>query len=208
MRLTPLAVLKRAVAALSEFPCTFCLIGGHAASLYRSQERFTRDVDFALIGVPKARSREVAERVVRAIGMKPMVGVLPVGKSERERSSVCMITSEPRDGELAGILDILLPDIPWVQEAVERAQSNLIDLGFAMVPVITPEDLIVAKCLSARNAPDRFQDLDDLKQLFRDVKDLDFDYLRRRLHELSLVIPEAIRPFAPTSLVAADETKE
>jgi hypothetical protein len=140
--------------------------------------------------------------------MKPMLGVIPVGKGERERSSVCMITSEPREGELTGILDILLPDVPWVQEAVERAQSNFIDLGFAMVPVITPEDLIVAKCLSVRNAPDRFQDLDDLKQLFRDVKDLDFDYLRRRFHELSLVIPDAIHPFAPKSLLAEDETKE
>jgi len=206
MRLTPLSVLKRTVATLSELPCTFCLIGGHAASLYRSQERFTRDVDFALIGSPKARSRDVAENAVRALGLKPMLGAIPVGRSERERSSVCMITSEPRDGEVTGILDILLPDVPWVQEAVERAQSNLIDLGFAMVPVITPEDLIVAKCLSVRNAPDRFQDLDDLKRLFMDVKDLDFDYLRRRLHELSLTIPAAIHPFAPTSLVSEDET--
>jgi len=206
MRLTPLAVLKRTVTALSELPCKFCLIGGHAASLYRSQERFTRDVDFALIGSPKARSREVAESAVKALGMKPMVGVIPGGKGERERSSVCMITSEPSDGELTGILDILLPGIPWVQEAVERAQSNLIDLGFAMVPVITPEDLIVAKCLSVQNAPDRFQDLDDLKRLFTDVKDLDFDYLRRRLHELALVIPLAIRPFAPASLTAEDRT--
>ena len=205
MRLTPLMVLKRAVAALSELPCKFCLIGGHAASLYRSQERFTRDVDFALVCSPKARSRKIAESAVRALGMKPMVGVIPGGKGAREGSSVRLITSEPLEGEVTGILDILLPDVPWVQEAVERAQSNLIDLGFAMVPVITPEDLILAKCLSVRNAPDRFQDLDDLKQLFSDVKDLDFDYLRRRLHELSLGIPAAIRPFAPTSLVADDE---
>lgn len=206
MRLTPLAALKRTVAALSELPCQFCLIGGHAASLYRAQERFTKDVDFAVIASSKAKSREVAEAAIRALGMKPLVGVIPLGKSEPERSSVCMITSEPRDGELTGIVDILLPDVPWVQEAVERAQSNVIDLGFAMVPVITPEDLIVAKCLSVRNAPDRFQDLDDLKRLFTDVNDLDFDYLRRRLDELSLVIPTAIRPFAPSSLAAEDES--
>lgn len=163
-------------------------------------------MDFALIGSLKARSRDVAESAIRALGMKPMLGAMLVGKGERERSSILMITSEPRDGEVAGILDILFPDVPWVQEAVERAQSNLIDLGFAMVPVITPEDLIVAKCLSVRNVPDQFQDLDDLKQLFTDVKDLDFDYLRRRLHELSLTIPAAIQPFAPMSLVAEDET--
>lgn len=204
MSLTPLAVLKRTVAALSELPCQFCLIGGHAASLYRSQERFTKDVDFAVVGSPTTRSREVAESAVRALGMKPMVGVIPLGRGERERSPVGMITSEPRAGEFTGIVDILLPEVPGVPEAVERAQSNLIDLGFAMVPIITPEDLIVAKCLAVTNAPDRFQDLDDLKQLFKDVKDLDFDYLRRRLHELSLVIPAVIRPFAPASLAPAD----
>jgi len=48
--------------------------------------------------------------------------------------------------------------------------------------------LRLEKCLSVANAPDRFQDLDDLKQLFKDVKDLDFDYMRRRLAALSLVI--------------------
>ena len=111
-----------------------------------------------------------------------------------------MITSEPAAQELTGLVDILLPEVPWVPEAVERAQSNVLNLGFADVPVITPEDLILAKCLSAANEPDRFQDLDDIKQLFKDVKDLDIDYLRRRLHELSLVIPEPVRAFGPGSL--------
>jgi hypothetical protein len=51
-----------------------------------------------------------------------------------------------------------------------------------------------------RNSPDRFQDLDDLKQLFQDVRDLDTDYLRRRFVELKLKIPEQIRQFAPDVL--------
>lgn len=59
---------------------------------------------------------------------------------------------------------------------------------------------IIAKSLSVANAPDRFQDLDDLKQLFKDVKDLDIDYIRRRLYELSLAIPQTIKQFAPRSL--------
>lgn len=200
MRLTPLSALKRTVAALTQLPCRFCLVGGHAASLYRSQERFTRDVDFAVVASPKAKSRAVAESAIKALGLKPMVGVIPLVKDEPERSVVCMITSEPAAKELTGLVDILLPEVPWVPEAVERAQSNMLNLGFAEVPVITPEDLILAKCLSAANEPDRFQDLDDIKQLFKDVKDLDVDYLRRRLHELSLVIPAAVRSFGPSSL--------
>lgn len=200
MRLTPLSALKQTVAALTQLPCRFCLVGGHAASLYRSQERFTRDVDFAVVASPKVKSRAVAEKAIEALGLKPVVEVIPLAKKEPKRPAVCMITSEPAAQELTGLVDILLPEVPWVPEAVERAQSNVLNLGFADVPVITPEDLILAKCLSAANEPDRFQDLDDIKQLFNDVKDLDIDYLRRRLHELSLVIPEAVRAFGPGSL--------
>ena len=200
MRLTPLSALKQTVAALTQLPCRFCLVGGHAASLYRSQERFTRDVDFAVVASPKVKSRAVAEKAIEALGLKPVVGVIPLGKKEPKCPAVCMITSEPAAQELTGLVDILLPEVPWVPEAVERAQSNVLNLGFAEVPVITPEDLILAKCLSAANEPDRFQDLDDIKQLFKDVKDLDIDYLRRRLHELSLVIPEPVRAFGPGSL--------
>lgn len=201
MRLTPLLALKKTVAALSELPCCFCLVGGHAASLYRSQERFTKDVDFAVVAERQERSRAVAEDAIRALGMKPMVAFISHGSERAARSAVCMITSEPASGELTGLVDILLPVISWVPEAVERAQHNRIDLGFAMVPVITPEDLILAKCQSVANAPDRFQDLDDLKHLFKDVSDLDIDYIRRRLRELSLVIPKAVESSAPQSLI-------
>ena len=65
-------------------------------------------------------------------------------------------------GECKGIIDLLLSVLPWIEGAVARAQHNSIDLGFARVPVITPEDLRAAKCAALGNSPDRFQDLDDL----------------------------------------------
>ncbi len=108
--------------------------------------------------------------------------------------------SSPQSGELPGLIDILLPEIPWVSEAVERAHNNLPDLGFAKVPVITPEDLIIAESYAAQNSPDRFQDLDDLKHLFLRVSDLDTDYIRRKLQLLGLPIPLPVLSFAPESL--------
>jgi hypothetical protein len=200
MRLTPLQALKRTVAALSELPCRFCLVGGHAASLYRSQERFTKDVDFALVADAKGKSRAIASQAIEKLGMKPIAGFMALGDAERSQRALCMVSSEPAASELTGLVDILLPEVPWVLDAVGRAQDNLIDLGFAKVPVITAEDLILAKCYAVRNSPDRFQDLDDLKQLFKDVRDLDTDYLRRRLYELKLTIPEQIKQFAPDVL--------
>lgn len=200
MQLTPLQALKKTVAALQESQCSFCLVGGHAASLYRSRERFTGDVDFALVGKVASRSRAIAEASVKALGLKPVIGVIPLGKGEKARKAACMVTSQPEEGEVAGLVDILLPELPWVPAAVARAQHNIIDLGFAHVPVITPEDLIVAKCFAVRNAPDRFQDLDDLKELLTHVKDLDIDYTRRTLQIHGLAIPEPVQKFAPASL--------
>jgi hypothetical protein len=200
MKLTPLAALKKAVAILKDSPCNFCLIGGHAASLYRSQERFTRDVDFALVATDQKHSRAVAQSVIQALGEKPVLGFIPLNEEISGHGAVNMVTSQPLGDEVNGIIDILLPEIPWVSEAVERAQSNFIDLGFSMVPTITPEDLVIAKCYALKHSPDRFQDLDDLKQLFMDVKDLDTDYIRRRFERLQTRIPVALAKHVPESL--------
>ena len=194
----PLTLLKKAVKAFGKINCRYCLVGGHAASLYRSQERFTKDVDFALAGSSAKESLECAEQCIKLIGLSPVVGFIPPTGAEGPRNSICMVTSQPGRGEIKGMIDILLPELPWVTAAVDRAQHNLIDLGFAHVPVITPEDLVIAKCYALRNAPDRFQDLDDIKEIFTQVQDLDWNYVREGLHSLSLKIPTPLKKFART----------
>jgi len=193
--MTPLKILQKAVTVLEDEKCKYCLVGGHAASLYRSQERLTSDVDFAILAEPASGSRKLAERVIKQIGLKPMVGFIPHGPHEKPRKSVCLISTSPKTNQTKGIIDILLPELPWVTKAVKRAQSNKINLGFASVPVITAEDLVVAKCYALSNSPERFQDLDDLKEIFLNVKDLDYDYVRSELGHFKLVIPEPVRKF-------------
>jgi hypothetical protein len=192
---TPLAVLKAAVKVLNKSSCSYCLIGGHAASLYRAHERVTRDVDFALVADPPENSRDAAEKTIKEIGLEPMVGFIPAGPREPKRRSICMVTSKPIRGELKGIIDILLPVLPWIEGSVRRAQGNKMNLSFASVPVITPEDLVIAKCYALRNNPERFQDLDDLKEIFLSVKDLDFKFIGMLLDEHGLEIPEVVRKF-------------
>lgn len=202
--MTPLKTLKQAVSAFEKLGCKYCLIGGHAASLYRSQERTTKDVDFALIAEPQSDSRSLAEKVIEYMGLKPILGSIPEGPKKRGRNSICMVTSCPAPNEAKGMIDILLPELPWVTQAVKRSQHNKIDLGFKLVPVITPEDLIVAKCYALNNSPDRFQDLDDLKEIFGNVHDMDLDYLRLNLANLKLAIPDLVRKFAPPGLIPRD----
>ena len=198
--MTPLKILRQAVAAFEKRGSLYCLVGGHAASLYRSQERTTRDVDFALLAEPASDSQRSAEEIIQDLGLKPMAGFIPLGPNETVRSPVCMVTSTPARNELKGIIDILLPALPWLAQAVRRSQHNRIDLGFAAVPVITPEDLILAKCHAVSNSPERFQDLDDIKEIFLSVKDLDLDYLSSNLGALKLMIPDAVKKFAPRAL--------
>lgn len=194
--ITPLRILEMAVKFFEKNRYRYCLAGGHAASLYREHERLTRDVDFALVARTKSESRKLAEAAIEGIGLKPAAGFIAKGPGEKARRTVCMITSQPLKNETEGIIDILLPELPWVEQAVDRAQHNKINLRFAVVPVITPEDLVLAKCYSLRNAPDRFQDLDDLKEIFLSVKDLDFPYIRNGLAQLEISIPAAVRKFA------------
>lgn len=194
--MTPLKALKGAVTALERAGCAYCLAGGHAASLYRIQERVTRDVDFAIVVKPPASARAVAEAVISDMGLTPVVGYIPAGPKKPRRKAISLVTSKPEQGQSKGIIDLLLPVLPWIEQAVERAQHNRIDLGFSRVPVITPEDLIIAKCYALRNSPDRFQDLDDLKEIFSNLKDLDSDYLQSELSKHELEIPEVIRKYA------------
>jgi len=197
---TPLATLRKAVSIFEALPCKYCLIGGHAASLYRSQERLTKDVDFALLADTPLLSRELAERAIELIGLRPMLGFIPASPKEQRRKAICMVTSVATNAQSKGVIDILLPELPWIARAVERAQSNKIDLGFKLVPVITPEDLILAKCYALRNSPDRFQDLDDIKEIFNSMDDLDTGYLKNSLVQHKLTIPKLVRKFAPKEL--------
>lgn len=190
--MTPLRALKSAVAILEKLECKYCLVGGHAASLYRVQERLTADVDFALVANSIKKSKKIAEDCIQKLGLEVMEGIIPAGQDEEPRSSICFITATPTTNSLKGVIDILLPVLPWVKVAVERAQNNRLDLGFSHVPVITPEDLIISKCYSYRNSADRFQDLDDIKGVMQGVNKLDLDYLMSRLHELNLKIPDLV----------------
>jgi hypothetical protein len=111
-----------------------------------------------------------------------------------------MVTSVATASETKGAIDILLPELPWLTPAVERAHYNRLDLGFAHVPVITPEDLIIAKCYALNNSPERFQDLDDIKEIFLYKHELDLDYLGVRLEALNLQIPKVLKKFAPKGI--------
>lgn len=197
---SPLQALKAAVLVLENLKCNYCLIGGHAASLYRKNERLTRDVDFALVAKPEKDSPKKAKELIKSIGLTPISGFMTNLKTKKGTCKIPMITSKPSRNSLTSIIDVLLPNLPWVKDAVSRAQDNIIDLGFAKVPVICPEDLIISKCFALEGSPDRFQDLDDIKEIFTSVDDLDLDYIKIKLKAYKISIPKILKNLVPNSI--------
>lgn len=175
------------------------LADGLAASLYRDTPRLTTDVDIALAANPLQDPQIVAERLIREVGYVPALGWIDTSRLG-EQAPVVMVIGRKPDDDFSSTRDILLPALPWVSGAVERAQFNRIDFGFARIPTITPEDLIIAKVCALKAEPDRFQDLDDIKAILARRDDLDFLYITEGFARLSLSLPRALKRFAPKAL--------
>lgn len=208
---TPLALLERVVDVLSRQPsgtCTYALVGGLAASLYRRRPRVTNDVDIALVAGTDEESRSCAENVLRGAGLELALGWIPDPSKKLSRPIALIIGREPNDPNGATV-DILLPVMPWLRQAVDRAQYLQVDFGFAKIPTIALEDLIVAKLFALSIEPERFQDLDDLKDIFSTypesvVGQCDYSYVASTLDSLGItvagpivrVLPGALKRFA------------
>ena len=78
-------------------------------------------------------------------------------------------------------VDFLVPEMPWVKEAVTRAQTNLMEIGLPYtVPILTPEDLIISKLFAYRDKKTRYKNLDDLRELLPAKESLDIEIFIRK----------------------------
>ncbi|MFH1018639.1 MAG: nucleotidyl transferase AbiEii/AbiGii toxin family protein [Pseudomonadota bacterium] len=200
----PLEILRTTERALRRVDCRFAVAGGIAANLFRKEPRLTRDVDLLLLADAPIRSQEVAGRLLRDLGFRvgiarqadlkrsPMMG--------RKTSPVVMLVGRMEGRESEGGVDILLPGMLWVPQAVERAQHHVIDFGFAKLPTITVEDFIVSKAFALRDNPSRFKDMDDVQAVFESGNLLDLIYLVEQFERFRLSLPRELRRSAPSAL--------
>ncbi len=161
MALTPVQLLRLVSDKLRTSGCLYALCGGIAANVYRSTFRTTNDLDIALY-LPNSKSqeeeKEFALKFFEALGIEARIP--GVGSN-----SAHLVSAEL--GEFLPTLDFILPSLPWVTEAVHRAQVNLIDFGFGEIPTITPEDLILAKAYALTVSPNRVTDKDDIDSILK-----------------------------------------
>lgn len=181
-----LSYLGRLLFELEEQKLSFSLSGGLVANLYRETPRMTRDIDVALLGPPAIK--EAAHRILESFNLKPFDITLaelqggPQFAIKAKSTPVQIVVGQTRDKDAFHGIDFILPTMPWVEEAVGRAQSNCLDVGIGKtVPCLTREDLIISKLHSFRDSKTRYKDLDDLKEILRLRPDLDVDLLGRKV---------------------------
>jgi hypothetical protein len=186
-----LSELKRVSNSLAAFPGHWALCGGVAASIYRKKPRFTDDIDFILSDSPSLPAKEIASQVIANLGYAEYLGFVPVLFNDNEQVLGLCCARTSTDKNFIGI-DFLLPVQFWVNDAVKAAQGNLIDFGFAVLPTITPEHLIIAKCAAALSNPERFQDLDDLKEITNSVS-LNLEFIDHSLQSYGIVLTPELK---------------
>ena len=183
--------LKRVTHLLQQYPGQWAVCGGVAASIYRTAPRFTNDIDVALVDSQRISAFDLASQVMQALGYQPMRGFIPDIR-DGERQILGLIAGrEGNDPRFVGI-DLLLPVQFWIPKAVELAQRNVIDYGFASLPTITPESLLIAKITAVRSSPSRYQDLDDITDILGSLQ-IDKGYVVHELCVNNVEIPEALR---------------
>lgn len=200
-------IFKLAVTALKSSKMTFALAGGFAASVYREEERFTKDIDFIIGG--EGELIDAAKDLVSNLGLKPHIARKadldggPLFAIKRGNTKEMVIIGRDKERNIPGV-DLLLPSNPWVPAALERAQHNRIDWGFDTIPTMTIEDVVVAKLISSANT-EREQDVLDLRSIFRSGNEIDLTYVVAKMHEFEAVVPDTLEKAAPTILLRASK---
>ncbi|MBX7148202.1 nucleotidyl transferase AbiEii/AbiGii toxin family protein [bacterium] len=197
--------LKQMIEVLEQERLQYAVAGGLVASVYRKEERTTRDLDFLIIS--ESSSQQKAEELIKAQALNPHI----IRKADLEGGPLFAIkrkNTEPymvvgKDSSKPGAigLDFILPSMPWFKEALERSSLNLIDFGWnKKIPCITVEDIIISKFYSYKNDPRRYKDLDDLQSIFEAKHVLDCIYIQNQMRKMSLIAPKALKGIAPKEL--------
>ena len=199
-----LATLSEVSKALEAKGLEFALTGGLVASLYRDQPRATNDLDICILSGAKAESQKLGERILKDLGFQ--VGFARRSDLQRKpqmnkkQSPVVMLVGRDQKQEKTGI-DFLLETMPWVEEAVARAQEFKIDFGSGPLPTVTIEDFVLSKAFAIQDNPSRYKDLDDLQSIFRNPKsEFDETYLASRFIRYKLGFPRDLEKEAPDFL--------
>ena len=199
-------LLEKACRRLEKETKAYALCGGLAANLYRPEPRFTGDIDFVIS--TGGGELSFAKSFIKDFGLSPR----PIRLGELSRSPmmgkkstpyVVVIGRDPEDDTKPG-LDFLLPANKWVPKALKRASEHRISYGFAEVPVLSVEDVLLAKIFAVKDSR-RAKDVDDVESIFAGSEELDLKYLCAELDRHRLSLPRDLEKNAPKAIAVASK---
>lgn len=200
-------LLENVVKRLRKEDCLFAVAGGFAAMLYRDEVRLTNDVDIILFS--SNDTEELAKTIIEDFKMTPQLirfGNLSVAPmSHKKNSPLMIITGVNKDSAVEPKLDFLLPTLPWVESALERAQHNRLKYPFGETPTITIEDTIIAKAYALTNNSRREKDRLDILSIFRAKNEVELGYLSAELSKLKIAFPKDMEKELPQALAVASK---
>jgi len=165
---TPLTALVEITTELVARNREFALVGGLAVSV-RSEIRFTRDVDLAVI----VESDADAEELIFDLKRSSYVPIVTVEHDIRARLSTVRLQTPA-----SIIVDLLFASSGIESEVVRGATSMTVTKNVKM-PVASTEELIAMKILSM--SARRLQDRIDVQRLIQYSTRLDVERIRRNL---------------------------
>ena len=190
----PSRVLRDISERLFDRDIAFAVAGATAGNLYRTEVRATNDIDFIIDA-----SEEIGQQILAEAGFSAEKISLEELQDNPKKSSskvTAILNGRSPDTSITIGVDFLLPSLPWVPLALERATSHTIDFGTVSLPTITIEDYIVAKTYASSNT-NLFKNLDDLQSVFIGAPTIDYLFLQGRLEELGLKLPKELLNVLP-----------
>ncbi|WP_349826963.1 nucleotidyl transferase AbiEii/AbiGii toxin family protein [Brevibacterium litoralis] len=159
-------VLERIAADLEDLGVPWALIGGIAVS-FRSEPRFTKDVDLAVAVSDDVEAESIVNRLsVRGYALSGFVEQDYVNRL----ATVRLVSPQP--GGSSAFVDLMFGNSGIEDEIVAQAE-RLEVLPGTFLPVASLAHLITLKVLAGRH-----QDLTDLGYLLRAASDADLDTAR------------------------------
>lgn len=167
--------LRRVVSIAQEARIPYMLTGSLAAAYY-AEPRATRDVDLVVV-----LSLDDVEELVRRLEVEGFYVSLQAAR-DAVRGEGQFNAIDPESGWKVDW--IVRKDRPFSRNEFERRRPvEMMDLE---VPLVAPEDLLVAKLEWARKGSSERQLRDALEILVHRGTELDRDHLERWVHELGL----------------------
>ena len=164
-------LLARITESLDAHGVAFMVIGGQAV-LVHGEPRLTQDIDITLAADPHQLLDILA--VCSDLGLEP----LPEDVPAFVRTTYVLPAADPETGIR---VDLIFSSTPYEAEAIARARR--VNVGEALVPFATAEDLILHKLFAGRP-----RDIDDAVGVVRRRgTELDWKYLRRWAEEFAHV---------------------